>query len=432
MAELDSRYPEWMESHPEPRPESRKFNLREIMGWLGRVPLSAIAGWVDNPRIDIPVESFKEEHLGRDPNNEELLEIMLDISVSDRAENDEADEDDDVDNRRSRKNKLLELAESIRLNGIRVPLVLTADRRILDGNRRYFANLYLYQAASDDDERRNYATLPAWVLPRGLPRSDEDRILVELNSINDCYVRWPYFVVAKRVYLDFKNGMSLEDLQRKYHNLSKGRLSTVIEASRVAEEFIEHHDDSLEAKELAYRKLIWFDELRRSNGRAMEKQQFREAVYDLILDPRSPFTSHGDFKKLGEIYSNPEAWEVLISRSGKEALREAHFILERDRYEDKSDIPARVRRVNKLLEGIIDAARFELVESDTLAEFHQLARQVPGQRLDDEARARLVTELLDGLTSREIARLAPSQLEQLAHALERVKVQAESFREAQL
>jgi hypothetical protein len=101
---------------PEPRPEPRWFNAKEFIVWEGRASLLDLEGWVDNPRIDIPVELFKEENLGREPNNEELLDIMLDLSAGERGGDEHDGDEDNADTRRSRKNKLLELAESIRLS----------------------------------------------------------------------------------------------------------------------------------------------------------------------------------------------------------------------------------------------------------------------------------------------------------------------------
>lgn len=426
MTRVDKSYPKWMLSDPDPRPEPRKFNMREFIGWEGRVTWTELEGWTDNPRLDMPVERFKEENAGRGPTNDELLEIMIDNSVGDRPD-DEDGNDDEIDSRRSRKNKLLELAESIKLNGVRVPLIVTHDKRILDGNRRYFATLYLYKTTDDKDEREKYSTLPVWVLPKGTPPEDENRVLTELNSINDCYVRWPYSVVARRIFQDYKNGATVDDLQRKYHDWSKSRITTVIEAYKVAAEFIEHHDDSIEARDLVYRKLIWFDELRRSNNRAMAKVDFRNAIYDLILQANSPFTSARDFKRLGEIYENPEAWETLTTHQGKESLRQAHFVLDRDRYEGKSNAESRMSRVNSLLKGIIDGPGFGLVEVGALTDFHKLAKQVPGARMDFGARAEQLIDLLDGLTSKEIAQLPASLKRKIGSSLDRVKKQADSF-----
>jgi hypothetical protein len=310
-----------------------------------------------------------------------------------------------------------------------MPLIVTSDKRILDGNRRYFACLYLYRSIEDKDEREVLESVPVWVLPTGISSDDEERILTELNSINDCYEKWPYSVVARRVYRDFLAGMTVEALRRKYHDWTEGRLNTVIEASKTAQEFIEYHGDLAEAKDKAYRKLIWFDELRRSNRNALNKESFRSTIFDLILSPSSPFTSSADFKRLGEIYDNPEAWEVLTTRGGKEALKQALFIVDRERYEGKGDAQSKLKRVNRLLAEILKGPGFGLVDPELLASFHELAEQVPGVPMDAASRAEHLTEMLNGLTSREIAQLPKGVLKKLDAVLTRVQKQAAAHRE---
>lgn len=419
--------PKWLLGDPEIGIEPRKFNTKVIHGWRGKAPIDELEGWVDNPRIDIPVENWKEEHAGRDPSNEELLDIMMEVSEGRRAGNEEKDEE--ADTRRSRRNQLLQLAENIRLNGIRIPLVVTYDKRILDGNRRYFANLYLYNSTDDEDERELYSELPVWTLPKGIKKKDEDRILTELNSINDCYVQWPYSVVAKRIYQDHKDGMSIDELARKYHDYTKTRIRNVIEASKASREFLEHHDDDVYAREIAYEKLIWFDELQRSNSNAMGEEGFRTTIYDRILDDRSPFSSHRDFKRLGEIYNNSEAWKALVNGDGKDALRQALYIVDRDRYEEKGDAQSKMARVNGILEALTAGPGFLQVQADTLADFHAAASRVPNPTMDVLAKMEMVTDVLNSLTSKEMAQLTAPFLRKLASVLERVKKQAESYRE---
>jgi hypothetical protein len=303
---------------------------------------------------------------------------------------------------------------------------LTYDKRIIDGNRRYFAMRYLYDQTQADDERETFSDFPVWVLPKSATKKDENRILTELNSINDCYVKWPYSVTAKRVYKDHMDGLSIDDLVRKYHDWTKNRIHNVIEAWKVADEFLDFHNESVEARDLAYRKLVWFDELRRSNKRAMEKEPFRKAIFELMLDDNCPFTSHHHFKRLDEIYSNPEAWDIL-TKGGKSAVRRAQFVVDRDQFEGKGDVESRITRVNALLNEMVGTAGLKSVNPDLLIAFHLLADQVPFPRNAPQKVERLV-RILANLTSSEISRLPQPLIGQLGKALERVKKQAASYK----
>jgi hypothetical protein len=422
-----TEHPTWLLEEPKPQPESRMFNGKLYVGWHGRANLLDLEGWVDNPRLDIPVEKWKEKHAGRMPDNQALLGIMLEHSVDVKIEDE--GEEDSVDGRRSRRNKLLELAQSISLNEVRVPLILTYDGRILDGNRRYFASLYLYtELIDDEDERERYETLPVWVLPKLIKKADEDRILTELNSINDCQVRWPYSVLAKRIYEDYTKGMDYDALAKKYHSYAKDRLKNIVEASKVANEFIAHHDGSLEAKDIAYRKLIWFDELKRSNRVAMESDEFREGIFDAILSDNPPFTSHKDFLRLGDIFNNLEAWTCLTENGGKGALKQARFIVDRERYEGRADAQSQMSRVNNLLKGIAAGPGFGLVDGEVLSTFHELATQVPNPGMDAEAKMMLAMELMNSLTSKEMPQLSEEFLSEIATVLERVRNQVKAHR----
>lgn len=428
MVPIDSTHPEWMEKIPEPRQEERKFNELAVVGWNGRASIDKLEPWVGNPRIDDPVERWIDQNPGKKPTKDDLLDIMLDNSV-DSSRNNKDEDDENVDARRSPTNALVELADNIRLNEIRSALIVTHDRRILDGNRRYLANYYLYINA-DEDEREKYKTVPVWVLPKGIGDRDEDRILTELNAISDCYIPWNYSVMAKRIYQDKEKGLTDEALQKKYHNYTKSRIRQTIEAYRVAREFLDHHNDNSAARERVFKKLIWFDELARSNSHFMDKVDFKEAIFDLVLSPNSPFSSHTHFRKLGEIYNNPEAWRVLTSSNDKEALQKALFVLDRERYEGRSDATSKINRINDLLASVVTGGGFGSVDSNLLKSFHNLAYKVPNPALDARTRAQRLMDLLNNLTSIELAQLPTDVLSSLGEVVERVKDQAGSSKKS--
>src|SRR5579885_1142080 len=124
--QLDYSRPEWIPFQRDvTRQEEREFNRKRYLGWFGYAKIHDLRAWVDNPRIGILVDKWKKTHPG-DPNNYELLDIMLEYSES---ANQPQDPNDDDSGRKSTKNDLLELAENIQLNGIRHALIVTHEKK---------------------------------------------------------------------------------------------------------------------------------------------------------------------------------------------------------------------------------------------------------------------------------------------------------------
>lgn len=425
----DLKPPEFLLPKPDPRPVPRMFNRQLYQGWEGLVRLEDLHGWLGNPRLDVPIQQFKEEY-AREPTDDELLDLLL--TYSEATEGDGQEDDDDTEgSQSSRRNKLLLLAESIRINGMRVPVILSSERRLLDGNRRFFAAFWL-QKTAPPNERDNYADLPAWVLPEATGPDDEDRVITEMNFIDDGKMKWPYSVQARRVYRDHvEKGMSFDELADKYHTWTKSRIKAVIEAARVAEDFVAHHDESADAQDLAYRHLIWFDQLQRSNRKALEKEGFRTAVFDMIMeegpDGQGRLRRTKDFVRLGEIYGEPAAWDALVDTPGKQAVEKAEFVLDRKRFEDRSDADERMQRINQLLKSLSSEGLFSRVEKPTMDEFQRLSLQVPGAPVDPESRVSRMIEWLADLTSREMAEMPSNLRLNLAEGLDRVIKQSSAY-----
>src|SRR5688500_8859279 len=114
---INTTPPAWMAQDPSPKLVEHRFHDKTMLVWEGEVALDKIAGWMGNPRTELRRDQFYESY-ARDPTNEETCELVL------------GDDDE-------QSLKIRELAANIHKNGVRVPVVLTHDRRLLDGNRRY-------------------------------------------------------------------------------------------------------------------------------------------------------------------------------------------------------------------------------------------------------------------------------------------------------
>src|SRR5690606_2284778 len=104
-------------TNPAPSIKLRRYNGRVLQVWEGRAKVSEINGWLENPRIDLAKKIYQDKAGNRVLTQDEILQLM-------KAEDDF---------------KLKELREDIQKNGLREPLTLTFNGKLLDGNRRLFA-----------------------------------------------------------------------------------------------------------------------------------------------------------------------------------------------------------------------------------------------------------------------------------------------------
>jgi hypothetical protein len=124
-----SPIPTILETNPSPRSALKSFHGRRIQVWEGIANVTKINGWVDNPRLDIELKRFKNDNAGRKPTNDEILNIMVTV----------------------KEFNIKTLADDLRDNGVRQPIIVSNDGRLLDGNRRYFATLYWFLKTPADD-----------------------------------------------------------------------------------------------------------------------------------------------------------------------------------------------------------------------------------------------------------------------------------------
>lgn len=404
--------PAFLSTTPAPLLEVKVFHRRSVPVWLGQVELDKIRGWLGNPRTEVQAEQWEKGH-GRTPTNDEMLAILL------------------AANNGREGTYIRELAGSILNNGVRMPVVLSHDGVLLDGNRRYFACLYLSTEGAPPEDRHRFRTLPAIVLPPDITEEVKSDILTEFNFLPDHRLPWPYYVRAMRVYDDYVNrDLSKETLVAKY-GLKWSVLRPWIQAAKLCQSFLEYHKDPATgeptylAQTFAFEYFIMFDEMARRHSSKLEQLDYRNSVFDLLLDGypgvNQRFRESRDVIRLPEIWDNPDgAWQVLQSMTGPRALEQALFIVSQTSAEDTPDPNPLMRDASRKLKKVIDADAWSRVSSDLLEEFHQLAQQVPGAFTDPGEEVERMVTLLDALTSLQMAQIDGHTLERLRVALDRV------------
>jgi hypothetical protein len=408
-------YPSWMEAVPEPFLEERRFYDRKINVWGGVVDLRRIEGWQGNPRTELLRDQFYE-NFAREPTNEEMCQLAL-------------NDDDDKEGL-----KIMELAANIKKVGVRIPIVLTYDGKLLDGNRRYYASMFLMTEGAEREEREDFARIPAYVLPQGTSSEVEDAILTEFNFAKDMQREWPYYIRARKVYEDHDdNGLNKAELQQKY-GLPWRYLSKWIAAARLCAQFLTYHEETFTAKQFAYRNFIMFDEMMRNYSAKFRDADFRKSIFEVLLNGYEPenhkhhkFTKSEDTLRLDEIYDSADAWQALVSGKGDKALKDALGILEISNLAGSSDPNPVLRRLVKGLEKVVKNKNLPSADQDLLQSFRDYAQQVPGGLSDPAAQIDQMVDWLEGMSAVQIAELGKASLARLSKALIMVTTMAESL-----
>lgn len=275
------------------------FHARPVQMMSGFVDTKDINLWANNDRLEIHINQFKYEN-GRDPEPEEILDIMLSrMSLKGIPDN----KDDQF--------KIEDLARSISINGVRKPPIIDINGDLLDGNRRVAACYYILHSSNFSPEQKKLASkIFVWQLTKHATDDDRRAVVVSLNFEPDNKLDWSHYVRAKKLYEDWQTILALEardpgpertailkrDLSEKY---ALG--PNTIEVNRYlrmvawANEFKEYHEtenkkDKYEVEHHTEKYFQYFDELsvgQNAGGVAHtlnQDENFKQLVYDLLYD----------------------------------------------------------------------------------------------------------------------------------------------------
>lgn len=187
--------PVFIEKLPAPRVIQRLYHVRKMQVWEGHVKISAVHGWVENPRIELARKQRQAQVGNRALTQDEVFDLMKNIPEF----------------------KLQELRDDIQKNGLREPIVLTYTGKLLDGNRRFFAMKYVLEGKQPSDPTRaELEMVPAYILMEDATEIDERHVLVQENFAASLKLEWPDYVKALHVKADSEEGLRAEDIAAKY------------------------------------------------------------------------------------------------------------------------------------------------------------------------------------------------------------------------
>jgi len=228
---------------------------------------------------------------------------------------------------------LYDLAESIRKNGVRVPLIIADDGTLLDGNRRYFACSYLYQDAKNKNETvpRVLEKIPALIIKsKDINERLKQKILAEANFVSDFKVPWTLDVKAKVIsdYFDscLNKGLSKEKAYEEIQDIygvSKSDVEAYVEAIALTKDFIANAKDDKknQFREIVQGKFVYFWEFRNKGlkGRApldprSELPQVKQLFFKMLENQR--FSNLKQVEPMIRAVRDKDRWEILSESQG--------------------------------------------------------------------------------------------------------------------
>jgi hypothetical protein len=321
------KVPKIMMDKPEPKMTLKSFHGKKIQVWEGRALVDKIHGWVKNPRIDLELKRFRDNHAGRDPNGDEIFSIMKNIKDF----------------------RLKDLAADVRSNGVRQPIIITNAGKLLDGNRRYYSTRLILEDIDPANQKNSeFGELPVWVLHDDCSEEDEEHILVQENFYAAQKVEWPDYVKAQHVYEEIQAGLPVKSVAQKYA-WSQSKVSETKRIMELIDEFREvatgelNDDDEysgfglsdLESERVAAEKYQFFNEAQKSFRARLEKDfDFKMNFFRMLLDGK--FKSFAEVRVATKAWDSPRAKKILLSDDPK-AAKKAKAIVDYEESVEKEE-----------------------------------------------------------------------------------------------
>ncbi len=304
---------------PTPQIKHRLFKGRRIIVWEGKVKISAIDGWLDNPRIELAKKKFLSRVGGRPLTQDEIFDLMKnELEV-----------------------KLKDLRDDILENGLREPLVLSYNGKLLDGNRRFFAIKYALDGMnSSDPNRQDLESIDAYILAENTTEEDELHVLVEENFSPSLKIQWPDYVKAMKVVEAHDEGMTPKQIAEKF-NWTKSKINETLRIYELIEEFktfatseVNQEDESgggfgiseQEAETIAAKNYQYFNEAQKSFFDPLKTDfDFKVQFYKWVHEGK--FSSFPEVRIAHIAWNHPEARAALL-QSDPSAAKSAKAILD--------------------------------------------------------------------------------------------------------
>ena len=387
---MTTNRPDFVQPGADWKVETVRFNGVPVSLYRTQGDPRRINGWVDNPRVEMIINRWRRRgHRSQDayPTDEEFLELML---------------EDDSLSRNNSTFAIEELGEDIKRNGVRDPIIVTWNGKLLDGNRRKFAIMWALsdRGSADPAQRQLLENVPMFVLPVEASASDEKVILIQENYADSLKRRWPEVITNGALYeryqelsdqLPNESDLDIRRLLREeFPRFNTTEIRNRIETWQLILEFQGEYTEDIDEDELERLTNDRFQYFRQANDTYRRRDVFNEPEFrDLLFHGihHGLFPSFASVRNLDDIYRSPRAIEIFNRGEGmSNAQKRTNFRLARD----------------------------------------EAGRERAERELSVENRLESTIRFLDGLTSTQLANLSASMVDRLQEVLQRVISQAEA------
>jgi hypothetical protein len=304
---------------PRPVVPVATFNGQTLFLTEGYVDVTTLPLWMDNHRVQLHVQEFREIN-HKDPTPEQLLLLMHGVLPLPGL--------DDKD-----PFKLAPLAESIARKGVERPPIVTWEGEPKDGNRRIAASLLVLQdQARSPEEKERARWIRVWQATEGTTQDQFEAIVVALNFEPEHKEQWPEYVKARLVVERYRS--LKEDLRGGWNDskalqlrkqvaeqfaIQHSEVKRYLEMVLWADDFEEYHTMERGFDEAAVRYKAndifqWFYEVQAGRGtdkliaKIVQDEALRATVYDLMYDV---LQSGAQVRSLHKVVVDESALELL-------------------------------------------------------------------------------------------------------------------------
>lgn len=391
-----------------PRRVTKKFHGMEIPGWIGRVNVEDVQGYVENKRLKFYLNRWRNLRQTPDaiPTTQEMYEIML------RA-------DEEIEKEDKKLFYLERLARSIVRNGVQEEIIVFCDAQgelwLWDGNRRFFSTYHIMHNEAFQSSRDSVQWLPCFLVETsGDPNHDNKRkhaILTETNFVKKDSISWPTYIKAQEIWEQFNIRVQIDptdpalgrqikdELAKEYGLYSKGKPSwrqvdRWIKMVELAKEFKEYQEEEKQRDEdtvdlSVSDRFEYFDELSKPKVKdVLDKDpDKRDEVFDWLWDNKFP--SFASVREVPSLYEDPVALALMRGNDPK-AFENAQAALaanDPSRLKDTRAAAAKIEHFAKWL-NTFKREDFRQLNADSLAQLKQILTDI--------------TKMLQGLLSTEV------------------------------